>query len=241
MTEDGKAESLTITIRKQIKGGDFGTKGRLPSITQLAKQHQVARSTVYQALLLLQAEGLVIVRDKSFYANAAIRITTNPTPTFEQMLTNQGFLSSVKNIIEPEIIVMPDEIATMFGQPKGLQVVHRYRIQGQTDLPYRLSEYWYPEKLASKYLQIMKDNPSFDTLVAIKTNMHIKRQLVHDDVISRIPTKAEATLLSIPRTSPVQEIRRTNRTPDGTILMHHRIVFVGPFSILGYDYELNEQ
>ena len=241
MSEEGKIETLTATLREQIKKEEFGTKGRLPSITQLAKTHDVARSTVYQALQLLQAEGLIISKDNSFYANPIIQVTTSPTPTFEQVLIRQGLQPFVRNIIDPEIIVMPDEIAAIFKQPTGLQAVHRYRVQGKIDIPYRLSEYWYPEHLANKYLQRMKNEPDFDTLEAIKSELGIKRQIVHDDVIARIPTKNEAELLSITRTTPVQDVRRTNKAPDGSILMHHRIVFVGPYNMLSYDYELINQ
>jgi GntR family transcriptional regulator len=241
MSEEGKIETLTATLREQIKKEEFGTKGRLPSITQLAKTHDVARSTVYQALQLLQAEGLIISKDNSFYANPMIQVTTSPTPTFEQILIKQGLQPFVRNIIDPEIIVMPDEIAAIFKQPTGLHVIHRYRVQGKIDIPYRLSEYWYPEHLAGKYLQRMKDEPDFDTLEAIKNELGIKRQIVHDDAVARIPTKNEAELLSITRTTPVQDVRRTNKTPDGSILMHHRIVFVGPYNMLSYDYELINQ
>jgi GntR family transcriptional regulator len=238
MSEEGKIETLATTLREQLKGGEFGAKGRLPSVTQLAKTHQVARSTVYQALLLLQAEGLVISKEGSFYANPMIQITTNPTPTFEQLLIRQGLQPFVRNIIDPEIIVMPDEIAAIFGQPTGLHVVHRYRVQGKIDIPYRLSEYWYPEHLARKYIQKMRSKPDFDTLEAIKSELGIKEQAVHDDIMARIPTKSEAVLLSIPRTSPVQQVRRTNKAPDGSVLMHHRIIFVGPYNMLSYDYRL---
>jgi GntR family transcriptional regulator len=236
--EEGKIEVLTTKLREQIKREDFGKKGRLPSISELAKTYNVARSTVYQALLLLQAEGLVAAKHSSYYVNPVIHFTTIPTPTFEQTLTVQGLQPFVRNLIEPEIITMPDDIATIFRQPKGLHVVHRYRVQGREDIPYRLSEYWYPQNLAGKYLQKMKDDPGFDTLEAIKKELGITIQMVHDEVLSRIPSKDEAKLLSIPRTSPVQEIRRTNTTTDGTVLMHHRIVFTGPFSILEYNYEL---
>ena len=241
MPEEGKIEALTAVLREQIKRGEFGTKGRLPSVTQLAKIHEVARSTIYQALLLLQAEGLLISKDNSFYANPIIQITTSPTPTFEQVLLKQGLQPFVYNIIDPEIIIMPDEIAAIFGQPTGLRVVHRYRVQGKIDIPYRLSEYWYPEHLASKYLQKMKDEPDFDTLESIKSDLNITKQMVHDDVTSRIPTKNESELLSITRTTPVQEVRRTNKAPDKSILMHHRIIFVGPYNMLSYDYELANQ
>src|SRR5579859_6923486 len=174
MTEEGKVEALTSVLSEQIKKEEFGTRGRLPSISQLAKTHEVARSTVYQALLLLQAEGLIISRENSFYANPIIQVTTSPTPTFEQVLIKKGLKPFVRNVIDPEIIVMPDEIAAIFGQPPGLRVVHRYRVQGKIDIPYRLSEYWYPEHLASKYLQRMEDEPDFDTLEAIKSELGIK-------------------------------------------------------------------
>jgi GntR family transcriptional regulator len=241
MTEEGKFEALASTLREQIKKEEFGTRGRLPSVSQLAKAHEVARSTAYQALQLLQSEGLIISRDNSFYVNPIVKVTTSPTPTFEQVLIKQGLKPFVRNIIDPEIIVIPDEIAVLFGQPTGSHVVHRYRVQGKIDIPYRLSEYWYPEHLASKYLQRMKDEPDFDALEDIKGELDIKIQLVHDDVIARIPTKKEAELLSITRMTPVQDVRRTNKAPDGSILMHHRIVFVGPYNMLSYDYELVNQ
>ncbi len=240
-TEEGKIESLANELREQIKQEEFGTRGRFPSVTQLAKTHQVARSTVYAAFLLLQAEGLIYTKDNSFFVNPAIPLTTIPTPTFEQVLKSHGLRPFVRNLIEPEIIVMPDEIASIFKQERGLHAIHRWRVQGKEDIPIRLSEYWYPEELAGKYLKDMSDDPEFDTLEAIKKDLGIKRQLVHDEVLARIPSKQEATLLSIPRSGPVQEVRRTNRTLENTVLMHHRIVFVGPFSILQYDYELPNQ
>ena len=86
----------------------------------------------------------------------------------------------------------------------------------------------------------MKDEPGYDPLKAMKKELGTESLLVHDDVLSRIPTKHESLLLSIPRSAPVQEVRRTNRAPDGTILMHHRLVLVGPLSLLGYDYEVHQ-
>jgi DNA-binding GntR family transcriptional regulator len=236
--EDQKMEAIADNLRARIKSGEFGTGGRLPSVIQLAKEHSTTRTTVYKSIALLQAEGHVIAKSNSFYANPVLRISTNPTPTFEQVLADQNLPSSVRNIIEPEIIIMPDETAIIFGQPTGLHVIHRYRVQGRADVPCRLSEYWYPQDLAQPYLQKMRNEPGYDTLASIKTDLGISRQKVHDDVLSRIPTKDEAALLSIPRNVPVQEVRRTNRSLEDRVLMYHRIVLVGPFSILGYDYEL---
>ena len=77
-----------------------------------------------------------------------------------------------------------------------------------------------------------------DILKDIKSDLGVTRQLVHDKVLARVPTKSEANLLSISRSTPVQEVRRTNRTLDGKVLMHHLIVFVGTLNMLEYDYEI---
>lgn len=236
--EEKKAEFLADNLRDRIKQGEFGTGGRLPPVSQIAKDYQTTRPTTYQALALLQGEGLIVTKGTSLYARNTIRISTNVVPPFEEVLASQGINSTVRNIIEPEFTIMPDEIATLFGIEKGLHTIHRYRVQGQADVPYRLSEYWFPEELARPYLQRLKDEPGYDILEDIKSDLGVTKQTVHDKVLARVPTKSEASLLSISRSTPVQEVIRTNKTLEGQVLMHHLIVFVGMFSMLEYDYEI---
>ena len=51
--EDGKVEFLVGTLKERIKRGDFGTRGRLPTIAQFSKEYQMARDTVHAALQIL--------------------------------------------------------------------------------------------------------------------------------------------------------------------------------------------
>jgi len=236
--EAKKANVLANNLRERIKQGEFGTGGRLPPVSQIAKDYQTTRPTTYQALALLQGEGIIVAKGNSFYAHNTLRISTNVVPPFEEVLASQGIASTVRNIIEPEVIIMPDEIATLFGVEKGLRSIHRYRVQGQAGTSYRLSEYWFPEELARPYLQRLRDEPGYDILEDIKSDLGVTKQLVHDKVLARVPTKSEANLLSKSRSTPVQEVRRTNRTLDGQVLMHHLIVFVGTLNMLEYDYEI---
>lgn len=236
--DERKVEGTADSLRERIKRGEFGTGGRLPSVSQLGRDYGISRPTVYQILRLLQVEGLVMPRNNSWYARGLVYVGTSVVPPFEEVLKGQGIASTVRNVIEPEIITMPDEIAEMFGVEKGLHVIHRYRVQGSTEMPYRLSEYWFPEKLARAYLQRLRDNPGYDILEDIKSDLGVTRQRVHDDVLARPPTRDEASLLAITRGTPIQEVRRTNRTMDGQVLMHHRIVYVSSLNIQSYDYEI---
>jgi DNA-binding GntR family transcriptional regulator len=51
---------LADIIRAKIESGELAPGARLPSITALAAQYEVAQITVQKALTLLKAEGLVV-------------------------------------------------------------------------------------------------------------------------------------------------------------------------------------
>lgn len=51
---------LAAILRRQIETGEI--TGRLPSITELVREHDVAPNTVQRALRILKAEGLIIGR-----------------------------------------------------------------------------------------------------------------------------------------------------------------------------------
>jgi DNA-binding GntR family transcriptional regulator len=234
MTEDGKIESLANTLREQIKRGDFGTKGRLPSVTQLAKDHQIARTTVYNALLLLQAEGLIIVKDNSHYVNYPT-LRLSGAPLFDKYLEQQGLPSATDNIIEPEIIPIPADIAAMFGQAEGIHVVHRVRRHGTPDVPLRLQESFYPLDLAGQFLEAMKQNPDMNVAGEIRKVLGIAIAKRHDDVLARLPTTQEMHLLNIARTTPVLEIRRHFRAEDDRTVFFAKISLVAAYFLLSYD------
>ena len=51
---------LAAILRRQIESGEI--TDRLPSITELTREHDVAPNTVQRALRVLKAEGLIIGR-----------------------------------------------------------------------------------------------------------------------------------------------------------------------------------
>lgn len=236
MPEENKIESLADEMRGKIISGEFGISGRLPPVSQLARDKGMARSTVYQSLQLLQSEGLLIAKGNSYYANNPLRIP-GITPSFDEYLIQQGLSPKMENLIEPELVTMPEDIAKIFGQHKGVHVIHRLRRQGTLDVPYRLAEIWYPANLAGQFLEQMRVNPSLNVINEIRHVSGLFIDHVHEDVLTRLPTHKEAQLLSILRTTPVLEVHRSNFAEDGTPIMFNKIVFVGPYFTLSYDYK----
>jgi GntR family transcriptional regulator len=236
MTEDGKIEFLANTLRERITRGDFGTDGRLPPVTQLAKDYQMSRTTVYQALLLLQSESLLLARGNSYFVNYPI-MRLPGAPLFDQYMEEQGLTPTVDNIIEPEVIQMPIEVARAFGQQEGLPTVHRMRRHGIIEIPYRLAENWYPAELAIQFLDAMKQNPHLNVLGEIRKAHGLAWAKRHDDIIARLPTERETELLNIVRTTPIIEVRQQWLTQEDRVLLFNITILIAAYFQLSYDTE----
>jgi GntR family transcriptional regulator len=235
VTDEGKKESILNALREQIQKGDYGTRGRIPTIAQLAKTYQVARTTIYQVLESLQIEGILISKDNSYYVNyPPMRIPG--APVFDKYLESQGLTPVVDSIIEPEIVTMPDEIADLFKVTKGIRVVHLMRKHGTVDIPMRIAENWYPAELAEQFIEAMRTNPGLNVAGEIRKAHGLSITQVSEDLIGRLPDAQEMDLLSIVRNAPVLETRRVFLTSDDKVVLYNKTILVAAFFLLHYDY-----
>jgi DNA-binding GntR family transcriptional regulator len=163
------------------------------------------------------------------------------SPLFDKYMEKQGLTPVVDNIIEPEIIVMPDEIATLFNADKGLHTVHRLRRHGVIEIPYRLAENWYPADLAAQFLDAMTKDPNLNVLGEIRKAHGFAWKNRHDDIIARLPTEKETELLNIIQTTPVVEVRRQWITQEGRVVLFNITILVAAYFQLSYDTEKQEK
>jgi DNA-binding GntR family transcriptional regulator len=196
----------------------------------------MSRTTVYQALLLLQSESLLLARGNSYYVNYPI-MRIPGAPLFDKYMEKQGLTPIGENIVEPEVIQMPAEVAKAFGQQEGLHVVHRMRRHGIIEIPYRLAESWYPADLAVQFLDTMKQNSNLNVLGEIRKAHGLSWAKRHDDIIARLPTEKETELLNIVRTTPVIEIRQQWLTQEDRALLFNITILTAAYFQLSYDTE----
>jgi GntR family transcriptional regulator len=237
MTEDIKLKALISDLRERIKRGDFGTNGHLPPVTQLAKNYQVSRGTVYQALTLLQSESLLVTVGSTYIVNYPI-MRISGAPLFDKYIREQGLTPVVDNLVEPEVIIMPDEIAKVFGQKEGLHVVHRARRHGIIEIPYRLEENWYPADLAAQFLEAMIKDPNLNVAGEIRKAHNVFIAKRRDKLIARLPTDEETEKLNIVRTTPIIELRRQFLAEDDTVVLFNITILVAAYFELEYDAEM---
>ena len=237
MTDEGKREIIFSTLKEQIQNGDFGARGRIPPIAQLAKTYKVARTTIYYVLESLQIEGLLISKDNSYYVNyPPMRIPG--APLFDKYMESQGLDPIADNVIEPEIVQIPDDIADLFKASKGIRVLHRLRRHGTVDVPMRLAENWYPVELAGQFLDAMRKDANLNVAGEIRKAYGLRIAKISEDLIARLPTEKEIELLNIVRHAPVLEAHRNFQTSEGQTILYNKTILVAAFFSLHYDYNV---
>lgn len=240
--EDLKIEAVASQLRELIIQESFGTEGRLPTVTQLAKKYGVSRTTMYQILSLLRLEGLLDVRDTSYWVHYPLErvpaIEVNGSPTFDKLLEKYGLTAQMEFVEEPVIIPAAPEIAKGLDVPVETQVIYRYRKQGTAEVPYRLQEQWFPIDLAGQFFDEIKRDPKLNVAGAIRkaTNGEVAVTSYHDTIIVRLPTSQEVILLNIARAIPVLEIRKQFFSQQRMIMAFVRAVCVSTYFELEYDY-----
>jgi GntR family transcriptional regulator len=234
-------DRLANDLRSRIKSGEYGTSGTLPTTTELAKMWNVPRSIVTQVMLLLRSEGTIRAVGNRYAVNYPRLIFTGIPKDFGQYLKDHHLKPIMENLIEPTLEEMSSDIASLFGQPVGMRVIHRIRKQsmrqdGLPDYPLRIAENWYPADLAEQFLDEMRTNENIHVIRAIKDTHGLYIVRTKEDISARIPTSQEAEWLNLARYQPVLEALWTNYAANGQILMFNRIIMVATNFIVSQEY-----
>ena len=205
-------------LRRRIEGGDYGTSGVIPSMSELAEMWGTKnRALVAEVIMLLRVQGYLTPTPKKRYRVVHPRLTLEGlTPNFMKHLEGLGYTGEEEDIEKPKIELMPLDIARMFirndtKEPaikEGVHVIHRMRRQGITDLPLRIGHIWYPLDIAEPYLTVMQSDSRFDLPAALKRDRGIAIAEEDFTVLSRVPDLFEMKELKLARYQPLLEVRR---------------------------------
>jgi len=239
MTEESlKYREIAAILRERIKSGVYGTQGRLPTVSQLVTEFHAGRGTVNQALLVLQSEGLVSSRNKSYtVGEAPMRIAG--APFFDRYMQEQGLVPIAKTLLSSEMVPMPAEAIAHFKDASEDELfLHRRRLHGTKERIYRLADLWYPARLTEQFLSQVTSNPDVNIASLIRDVRGMHLQKANDDILARLPSLEESKLLQIARNVPVLEIWRECTTAEGQPIMYNKLVLVASLFHLNYQYDL---
>jgi DNA-binding GntR family transcriptional regulator len=226
----GKVNTILQDMIRLINEGEWGRAGIVPTRRELARRYNTATSTINDVFTFLHAMGYVRPTGRNVMINPNRMIIPALVPSFDKYLQSHGLTPLMQNVSDPEVVTLDKDLASAFFLPEGTKAVKRVRIQGEKqgsqNIPYRLTETYYLESLAGKYVADMKRDPFFIVIDQIKQDTGLTIAKSSMKLLTRFPSEQEQNLLKIPLHTPVIEIFRVNRADDGTIIMFSRIVLI---------------
>ncbi|MBB1246987.1 UTRA domain-containing protein [Streptomyces durbertensis] len=105
------------------------------------------------------------------------------------------------------LVPAPSEIATLLGTPEGGDVIARRRIMFLDDLPFELTDTYYPTRIAAgtRLAETAKIPGGAIALLAELGHVGVR---VSEDVSARMPTEDEREALRTSTTEPVLQLTR---------------------------------
>ena len=127
-------------ILKNIETKKYNCCEKLPSENSLAKEFDVNRHTVRQALQVLKDEGIVYtVKGKgNFISNIKVPYSISDKSSYSQKILDLGYEPNTK-LISADIVEPPEDVAKALGLNSNLNVIELKLLRFVNDLPITVS------------------------------------------------------------------------------------------------------
>jgi len=236
-----KYTALANDLRRDILAGKYGTEGGLPGLEELVRRSGLARNTVKSALSTLEAEKLIIERDRNYFVNPPV-VTTMTQYTLPIAIRMQKYsrMGEIRNTGEVRRLRLPAHLAEKLGLQQPVRVVLQECVsveivEGTGETPMQVAQYYYFMPLTDEQVQRMQDHASYDVLLESPEDL-VRR----DEMFPRLPTNEEIALLRVPPGMPVLNMLSTVFDEDGNILLFQDVTRI-PRAVLEYRYSFKNR
>ncbi|MEY9937323.1 GntR family transcriptional regulator [Streptacidiphilus sp. MAP5-3] len=239
---------LADTLRTAISSGEYPPGATLPKLTELMAEHQVSKTTVAEAIAVLEREGLVqaVRRRGTVVLDRAI-----PKPVMRERQvrrdeigyyfdpTAQGWRALAPTRIAYE--TPPRDLAALLGAPASEPQLVRDRVIGDPDTgnAKQLAASWLPASIARGTVLEQTDTGHggiYDRLEEMGYGLLEWQEIV----TCRMPSEAERELLAAPPGVPLQRVIRLCLSPRGEVVEINDTVWRSDLFAIGYELTRHE-
>jgi GntR family transcriptional regulator len=238
---------IAADLRDAIRRGEYLPGHQLPSGTALAAQYGVAAQTVWNAINLLRAEGLVVGLQGAgvFVAKPRMKYYASLTgsrakrleadrrrDTFAQQIEAQG--KTARQVSTVDELPADGEVAAHLGIQAGTPVVVRRRIMYADDEPLQFGDSYYP-------VDIVRDSKIMNPADIAEGTDQVLEDLGHvptryeDEITWRMPAPDETDKLAIAAGTPVGRLLRTTFDQNERPIEVYIVILPADRHVLLYD------
>jgi GntR family transcriptional regulator len=236
---------LADTLRRRVEDGVYAPGDKLPSEAELSTEFAASRTTVRQALLTLQNQG--ILRAESgigYFVREWLHFSYRPQDDFRREVliadadsftdaaTKEGRQADQR--IEVAIVAAPADIARRLQVDAGELVVRRQRLRLLDEEPYQINDSYYPRDVAEGTEVMTPHNIPRGANQVLAEYGHAQVRAL-DEIWARMPTPDEVTRLRILPGTPVVEHIITGFTADGRVVRVVRAVLPGDRNVIVFE------
>lgn len=165
-------EQIHDRLAADITAGRYRNGDQIPSVTELAAQYEVSRTTAARALQWLAADGIaqLLSRRRGYVARPGRTVISPPQrhalaalPTAERIDVLSATLVDAPRYIRPLLALEPVRMDGLTPVIRREQV--HYDHQG---IPYMLLVEWYPPQFAGPVPELMRPDPVPDAVTLIE-------------------------------------------------------------------------
>ena len=154
-------------VKRNLSAGTLTAGALLPSEAELCRAFDVSRSTVRQAIGILESEGLVVRKQGrgTFVAEPKVRRRTENVYSFTSEISAMGMTPS-STLIEFDVIVPTPDIIKVLQLKNPEERVYRFtRIRNVNGEPLILETSFYPQFIYPKLTRELLQTHSFYSLL----------------------------------------------------------------------------
>lgn len=202
-------------FRRAIRDGQLVPGDRLPSVRDIAAEHEVAYATARSALSWLSIEGYIVTTQRgSFVADRATGVDS-PRDRLDRIQRTGSILGTAetKQVTAADLIVPPLYVALLYDQDPGEQVLRREYVVGSGPQRLMLAVDWYPASFAEQVPDLLStvpgqrtpDRPGHgdDLLAQIEHTTGRQVKYGRDGVRARTADQREANRLGLELGAPI--------------------------------------
>lgn len=223
---------LADLLRQRIARGTWLVSERLPSIEDLAREFDVARVTVRQAIEILQREGLVRARQ----GRGTFVMARPGTQRRMQMQTTLSELVGMLQGDKPQLLNISEGVAVpplteRDGKPASKYVYMR-RIHLRANAPYCVISIYLDEAVFRQAPERFRGELMIPILTSLPT---VRIARAHQTLTIGTADSEVASHLQMPVNAPIADVRRVFRAPDDTVIYLGEVVYRGDLVQLEMD------
>jgi GntR family transcriptional regulator len=233
-------EQIADHYRTLIRSGQLTPGVKLPSITDIATEWGVARTTAAQAIGRLQVEHAVHTSTQGTFVSADGIISATPGDRIRMARPYRVGPGESVAVTAAEIVIPPDYVNELLNLEPGSQVVRREEITSLRGKPVMLSVDWIPVDSTLTALGVLDTKPMEGGLAHVLETT-TRRHITHgqDHLRGRSADAREAAALQVATGTPI--LAGVHIWSDSNNVILYGEWVMPPDRVVTYTYEVEEQ